>query len=368
MMLFPTHYQRYYSQILLPQFGVGGQRRLEEAKVLIVGLGGLGCPVALYLTQAGVGTLGLVDHDQVEISNLHRQILYAPADVGKNKTLVSKEKLQSFNERTHIETYPERFTADRAMSLLSGYTIIVDASDNFQTRYLINDACVLASKTYVYGSVFQFEGQVSVLCGEGPCYRCLYPTPAPPHSVLNCGQAGVLGVIPGIVGTLQANEVIKLILNQGVSLRGRLLSYDGRNASWATFMFSKNKNCPMCGEHPSIQTLEESTTHCGLSNGISELSAVEFNQLLKNNPHMIVVDVREPNEYELGQLQGAILMPFSSFELNYHSLLPYREAMVIMVCQAGYRSQKAVQFLSQKGFKRVQNLTGGLGACFSQAL
>ncbi|MBI4356741.1 MAG: molybdopterin-synthase adenylyltransferase MoeB [Gammaproteobacteria bacterium] len=376
MTLSEAEYERYTPHLLLPQIGVTGQEKLLRSKVLIVGMGGLGSPVSLYLAAAGIGTLGLMDYDTVAVSNLQRQVLYRLSDVGKRKAEVAKEKLAEVNPDIHIHTYCEWLTADNAKDVLSPYDFIVDATDNFNTRYLLNDACLLLNKMMIHGSVFQFEGQVSVFGGRGqPCYRCVYPNSHHPKAIPNCTEGGVLGMLPGIIGMVQAVEVIKLILGLGESLCGRLLLYDGLTAKWQELQVSKNKTCPACRDPLAISLKKEYSALCRTRaegrghNSPScreEVTVHELKQALDNNKESIlIIDVREPHEYQLGCMPNAVFIPMSRFPTHLHSIINHSEKQIVVACQFGVRSQKAVQFLCDKGFKNVRSLKGGVHAWFS---
>ncbi len=358
--------ERYSRHFVLPDVGVEGQSKLKAARVLIVGAGGLGSPVALYLAAVGVGTIGIVDHDVVSLSNLQRQILYSSADVGKSKALVARERILSLNPTLKVVVYQERLDSSNALGILREFDIIADCTDNFPTRYLINDACVLASKVNVYGSVFRHEGQVSVFdASHGPCYRCLYPAPPPPELVQDCAQAGVLGVLTGIVGTLQANEIIKQTLGNGKSLAGRLLMVDALNATTQEIAVEKDPACPVCGENRSITLLIDYEEFCmgnsspDKDSSQFEISVKELKQRLGQGQSIALLDVREPFEQQLCSLGGQ-LIPLRELDQRKEEL--NRESEIIVYCHHGMRSQSAVNLLRRSGFSNVKNLDGGIDA------
>jgi adenylyltransferase/sulfurtransferase len=348
---------------------VEGQGKLKAARVLIVGAGGLGSPVALYLAAAGVGTIGIVDDDIVSLSNLQRQVLYNSADVGRRKVEVASERLLSINSTINVVSYARRLDSSNALEIIGGYDIIADCTDNFPTRYLINDACVLATKVDVYGSVFRFEGQVSVFdSSAGPCYRCLYPSPPPPELVLDCTHAGVLGVLPGIVGSLQANEVIKLILGKGTTLAGRLLMIDSLSAKTQEVIVKKDPKCPLCGKMPGIHSLIDYEEFCsgrspssvgkGQVEG-SEITVQELKRRLDRGENISLLDVREPYEHELCNLGGQ-LIPLRELQERKSELGIVDE--VVVYCHHGIRSNAAVTLLKRLGFRNARNLVGGIDA------
>lgn len=364
---------RYARHLVLPEVGLEGQRRLKAAKVLCVGAGGLGSPLALYLTAAGVGTLGLVDFDTVDASNLQRQILHSTHDIGRSKLDSAAEKLSALNPATTIIRHHARLTSANALEILAGYEIIADGSDNFPTRYLVNDACVLLARPNVYGSVHRFEGQASVFCTEhGPCYRCLYPEPPPPESIPNCAEGGVLGILPGLVGIIQATEVIKFILGPILQeavepLIGRLLHVDALKLRFQCHRINKNPDCPACGTNPAIRQLIDYNQFCGTlpqptketrsMNGIPQMSAKELKQKLKNGEEIFILDVREVHEYQSANI-GGLLMPMNTVPARLHEIP--RDCDVVVQCHSGARSQAVAEFLARNGFTRVTNLTGGI--------
>ncbi len=368
---------RYSRHLLLPEVGADGQARLKAARVLLIGAGGLGSPAALYLAAAGVGTLGLVDADAVELSNLQRQILHGTAAVGRPKTHSAAERLRDLNPEVRVEIFELRLSAANALEIFRDFDVVVDGSDNFPTRYLVNDACVLLGKPDVYGAVYRFEGQASVFAAAGgPCYRCLYPEPPPPGLVPSCAEGGVLGVLPGIIGTIQALETIKLLLGVGDSLTGRLLVLDGLKLSFRELALRKDPACPVCGSHPSVRQLIDYEAFCGVPGGVegpdgtSEISPHELAERLgvrasTGGPadpaaDLQLVDVREPFELELCRLEGAAHIPLGELPRRLNELDPRRE--IVTICHHGHRSLRAREILKGAGFSRVRSLRGGLDA------
>lgn len=363
---------RYQRQISLAEFGEAGQRRLKQARVLIVGAGGLGSPAATYLAAAGVGTIGLVDHDRVDISNLHRQPLHGTSDVGRSKLASAMERLHSLNPLVHIELHDEWFTSSNAISIANNYDIIIDGTDNFSTRYLVNDVCVLQQKPNIYGSVFRFDGQASVFCVPGaPCYRCLYPTPPPPASIPNCAEGGVLGVLPGIIGTIQATEAIKLLAGIGKTLAGRLLMVDALYMRFHSIAINANPNCPACGTR-TITSLVDYDAFCGEARSTqtqdNATAVVEINAdtLLAwqnsadttSGAPLLVIDVREPSETATGVIPGSQLIPLGNLK-QAMSNLP-RDHRIVVLCASGVRSAAACRWLIDAGFPNVFSLAGGM--------
>jgi len=352
---------RYSRHMIMPEVGAEGQRRLNAARVLCIGAGGLGSPAALYLAAAGVGKLGLVDFDNVDLSNLQRQILHGTKDVGRKKLESARERLHDENPNVEIETHECRFTSANALEIVSRYDVVVDGSDNFPTRYLSNDVCVFARKPNVYGSVFRFEGQTTVFAPHlgGPCYRCLFPEPPPPGSVPNCAQAGVLGVLPGIIGTIQANEAIKLILGAGEPLIGRLLYFDALKMKFREFNLRRDPQCPVCGDSPTITEPIDYEQFCGVStNVVPTVSVGELKQRLDAHESFQLVDVREPFEHEIASIDSARLIPLGELPDRLNEL--DREQLTIVHCHSGQRSAQAVQILREAGFGNVFNLEGGI--------
>ena len=349
----------------MPEVGLEGQRKLKDASVLLVGAGGLGSPAALYLASAGVGCMGIIDHDLVDQSNLQRQILHSTADVGRPKVESATERIQGLNPNIEVKNYHTRLTSDNAIEVLQNYDVIVDGTDNFPTRYLVNDACVLLKKPNVYGSIFRFEGQASVFFSErGPCYRCLYSEPPPPGLVPSCAEGGVLGVLPGIIGTIQATEALKLILGIGENLIGRLLLVDALKMRFRELRLRKNPDCIVCGANPTQTELIDYEEFCGLSvlpdeHADSEITAQELKKLLDRDSGIVLIDVREPYEYEIANL-GGLLMPLSQLSFRAKELDPASE--IVVHCHSGFRSARAMQYLRELGFAKVRNLTGGIDA------
>jgi molybdopterin/thiamine biosynthesis adenylyltransferase/rhodanese-related sulfurtransferase len=356
---------RYARQLILPSFGEEGQRRLAAASVLVVGAGGLGSPVLLYLAAAGVGRIGIVEYDRVDASNLHRQVLYGSSSVGAPKLDASRERLHDVNPLVTIEPFASRLTRDNALTIITPFDLVIDGTDNFATRYLINDACVLLGKPNVYGSVHRFEGQVSVFdSARGPCYRCLYPDPPPPNLVPSCAEGGVLGVLPGVIGTLQATEAIKVLAGIGEPLIGRLLLYDALASRFRTLRVAKSTDCPICGERPVITTLADYEELCNPRQSEQtmkkEISATELNERLSRGEDLVLVDVREQNEWDAGHLYKAVHVPLSQFEQQYRAIP--RDRDVVVYCKMGGRSAHAQHHLQSLGYDRVTNLSGGVTA------
>jgi len=361
--------KRYSRHLIMPEVGVDGQRKLKAAKVLCIGAGGLGSPVALYLAAAGVGTLGIVDFDVVDFSNLHRQILHGTTDVGRSKLASAKDKLTAINPEVKIVLHEVALSSQNALTLFAPYDVIVDGTDNFPTRYLVNDACVLLGKPNAYGSIFRFEGQASVFATkDGPCYRCLYPEPPPPGLVPSCAEGGVLGVLPGMVGMIQATEAIKLILGVGEPLIGRFLIYDALRMRFRELKLRKDPDCPVCGTHPTVTTLIDYEQFCGIhpaapeptpvADNATEITAVELKRRLDRGDNLKIVDVREPNEYQINRIEGSVLIPLGDVPKRYNELDPQDE--IVVQCKVGGRSAKAADFLRSVGFKNVLNLKGGI--------
>ena len=358
--------QRYSRHLIMPEVGMEGQLKLKRARVLAIGTGGLGAPLGLYLAAAGVGHLGLVDFDVVDSSNLQRQVTFTTADVGKSKSEAAKARLLALNPMIDIVSYETRLTSDNALDLFRDYDIIVDGTDNFPTRFLVNDACILLGKPNVYGSIFRFEGQATVFgYPGGPCYRCLYPEPPPPGLVPSCAEGGVLGVLPGIVGSIQAMETIKLILGAGEPLVGRLLLFDALAMRFRELKLRRNPDCPVCGEHPTLKKLIDYEEFCGIrgeeapamTDGIQEISATELKARQDRGDKLFILDVREPHEYQICNLNGK-LIPLGELPRRVNEL----DSSVEMVvhCRSGKRSADAIHFLQTAGFKKLLNLKGGV--------
>jgi len=360
--------KRYSRHLIMPEVGVDGQRKLKAAKVLCIGAGGLGSPVAMYLAAAGVGTIGLVDFDVVDFSNLQRQILHSTPDVGKPKLQSAREKLHALNPEIEIRTHEVALSSQNALQLFAPYDIIVDGTDNFPTRYLVNDACVILGKPNAYGSIFRFEGQASVFAMKnGPCYRCLYPEPPPPGLVPSCAEGGVLGVLPGMIGIIQATETVKLIMGIGEPLIGRFLIYDALRMRFRELKLRKDPDCPVCGTHPTVTKLIDYEQFCGVTpaapepatvNNATELTSLELKQRLDRGDTLTIVDVREPNELQINRIPGSVHIPLGDIPKRYNELDP--DAELVMQCKSGVRSGKAADFLRSVGFKHVLNLKGGI--------
>jgi molybdopterin/thiamine biosynthesis adenylyltransferase/rhodanese-related sulfurtransferase len=357
---------RYSRHLIMPEVGMEGQLKLKAARVLLIGTGGLGAPLGLYLTAAGVGHIGLVDFDVVDFTNLQRQITFGTSDVGKPKAKAACARLSDLNPDIQIATYETKLTSENALELFKDYDIIVDGTDNFPTRYLVNDACILLGKPNVYGSIFRFEGQVTVFgMPDGPCYRCLYPEPPPPGLVPSCAEGGVLGVLPGIVGSLQALETIKLIIGRGESLEGRLVLFDALALKFRELKLRKNSDCPMCGTHRKIHQLIDYNEFCGIRGEeeagpdlhVPEITAHELKVRLDRGDDIFVLDVREPHEYQICNLNGH-LIPLGELPRRVHELDSAHE--IVAHCKSGKRSAQAVDFLRQAGFRKIYNLHGGI--------
>jgi len=359
---------RYSRHLILPEVGMEGQRRLKAARVLCVGTGGLGSPLALYLAAAGIGTLGLVDFDVVDASNLQRQIIHSTKDIGRKKLDSAEEKLLALNPALNVVKHDTMLSSANALDILKDYDIVADGTDNFPTRYLVNDACVLLGKPNVYGSIFRFEGQASVFATkQGPCYRCLYPEPPPPGLVPSCAEGGVLGILPGLVGVIQATEAIKLILGKGDSLVGRLLLVDALNMRFRELKLRKNPDCPVCGPNPTVTKLIDYQQFCGiapeskeektLKNGIPQLPVKELKRRLDSGEDILILDVREPYEYQIANIGGKLIpqndVPQRLAEID-------RDREIVVQCRSGARSQRIAEFLQQSGYPKVANLAGGI--------
>jgi molybdopterin/thiamine biosynthesis adenylyltransferase/rhodanese-related sulfurtransferase/molybdopterin converting factor small subunit len=360
--------KRYSRHLIMPEVGVDGQRKLKAGKVLCIGAGGLGSPAAMYLAAAGVGTIGIVDFDVVDFSNLQRQIIHGTPDVGRSKLASARDRLHAINPHVDIQTYEEALTSENALRLFEPYDVILDGTDNFPTRYLTNDACVILGKPNAYGSIFRFEGQASVFATkEGPCYRCLYPEPPPPGLVPSCAEGGVLGVLPGVIGVIQATEAIKLVAGIGEPLIGRFLIYDALKMRFRELKVPKDPNCPVCGQNPTVTKLIDYDQFCGIHpaapepttvNNATEISSVELKQRIDRGDTLKIVDVREPNEYQINRIEGSVLIPLGEVPQRYRELNPDEE--IIVQCKMGGRSAKAADFLRSVGFKHVLNLKGGI--------
>ena len=366
--LTPQEIQRYSRHLIMPEVGMDGQLKLKNAKVLCIGTGGLGAPLGVYLAAAGVGRIGLVDFDVVDNSNLQRQILFGTKDVGRPKIAAAADRLRDLNPTIQIDTHEVRLTSENALDLFKDYDIIVDGTDNFPTRYLVNDACVLLGKPNVYGSIFRFEGQATIFAYPGgPCYRCLYPEPPPPGLVPSCAEGGVLGVLPGIVGSIQAAETLKLILQTGDSLVGRLLLFDALAMKFRELKLRKNPECPACGDpqHRTITKLIDYEEFCGIrgeeapaiASTVPEIAPKELKSRLDKGDDLFILDVREPHEYQICNLGGK-LIPLGEISRRAHELDSSRE--IVVHCRSGKRSAEAAEFLRSAGFRKLLNLKGGI--------
>jgi molybdopterin/thiamine biosynthesis adenylyltransferase/rhodanese-related sulfurtransferase len=357
---------RYSRHLIMPEVAMEGQLKLKQAKVLCIGAGGLGTPLALYLAAAGVGTLGMVDFDVVDYTNLQRQIIHDTDDVGRPKLESARDTIRDINPNVEVIPYETHLNSDNALDIFKDYDIVADGTDNFPTRYLVNDACVLLGKPNVYGSIFRFEGQASVFYAqEGPCYRCLYPEPPPPGLVPSCAEGGVLGVLPGIVGSIQALETIKLILGNGKPLIGRLLLFDALNLKFRELKLRKNPDCPVCGTHPTVTKLIDYEQFCGIrgeehvpETNVPEITAKEVKQMMDEKKPFVLVDVREPHEYQICRIDGAKLIPLGDVPKRMHELNSADD--IVVHCRSGVRSARAVEFLMKSGFKKIHNLRGGV--------
>ena len=363
--------KRYSRHLIMPEVGIDGQRALKASSVLCIGAGGLGSPAAMYLAAAGVGRIGIVDFDVVDYSNLQRQLLHSTLDVGRSKLQSARDRLQALNPHVHVDTYETSLSSENALKLFEPYDVILDGTDNFPTRYLVNDACVISGKPNAYGSIFRFEGQASVFGAKGgPCYRCLYPEPPPPGLVPSCAEGGVLGVLPGIIGVIQATESIKLMLGIGEPLIGRFLIYDALKMRFRELKLRKDPECPVCGTSPTVTALIDYEQFCGVrpepqgapAAGTAvpewEITALELKRRLDAGDDVVILDVREPNEYQINRIPGSTLIPLGELPRRYQELNPNRD--MVAHCKMGARSAKAQEFLRSVGFARVKNLRGGI--------
>lgn len=357
---------RYSRHLIMPEVGMEGQLKLKQAKVLLVGAGGLGSPLALYLAAAGVGKLGVVDFDVVDFTNLQRQVLHGTSDVGRSKLESAADTLREINPYVEVVPHEVRLTSENALAILADYDIVADGTDNFATRYLVNDACVLTGKPNVYGSIFRFEGQASVFATrEGPCYRCLYPEPPPPGLVPSCAEGGVLGVLPGIVGCIQALETIKLIIGRGEPLIGRLLLFDALRLRFRELKLRRNPECPACGEQPTIDHLIDYEEFCGIRGQeaepmatVPEITPTELKQMIDERRDFRLVDVREPHEFDICRIPGSVLIPLGDVPARMNELDSAQD--IVVHCRSGMRSARAVELLQKAGFRRIHNLKGGI--------
>jgi molybdopterin/thiamine biosynthesis adenylyltransferase/rhodanese-related sulfurtransferase/molybdopterin converting factor small subunit len=359
---------RYSRHLILPEVGMAGQVKLKQAKVAMVGAGGLGAPLGLYLAAAGVGRIGLVDFDVVDVSNLQRQVIHGTSDIGRKKLDSAADRMLDINPHLQIDKFDTGLTSENALEILRDYDVVVDGTDNFPTRYLVNDACVLLKKPNVYGSIFRFEGQATVFAyQDGPCYRCLYPEPPPPGLVPSCAEGGVLGILPGVIGVIQATETVKIILGAGETLKGRLLLYDALGMKFRELKLRRDRECPACGEHPTVTKLIDYQEFCGIrpmstqpamSEGV--IDPLEVKKKLDRGDNFVLVDVREPHEYQIARIAGAKLIPLGELPKRLNELDKGTE--IVAHCKMGGRSQQAVDLLKQSGFKNVRNMTGGITA------
>ena len=358
---------RYSRHLIMPEVGVDGQKRLKASSILLIGAGGLGSPLALYLAAAGIGRLGLIDFDVVDFSNLQRQLLHGTADVGRPKLHSARDKLAAINAEVRVDLYDEHLTSKNVMRIFEPYDIIIDGTDNFPTRYLVNDACVLLKKPNIYGSIFRFDGQASIFYPPyGPCYRCLYPEPPPPGEVPSCAEGGVLGILPGVIGVIQATEAVKLVLGKGESLVGRLMHYDALAMKFREFKVRRNPKCPMCGDNPTIKALIDYEQFCGIRGqespapkaAAAEITVEELKKRMDRKENLFVLDVRNPNEFQICRMPGTVLIPLPELSQRLGELPRDRE--IIVHCKSGMRSAKAAQLLKEQGFANVVNLQGGI--------
>ncbi len=360
---------RFDRHIILPQVGLEGQKKLKQAKVLCIGTGGLGSPISLYLSAAGVGTIGLVDFDIVDESNLQRQIAHATADVGRPKVESARDKLLGINPYLNVNLYGDGIRRDNVREIVRAYDIVVDGTDNFPTRYLVNDACVLEGKPLIYASIFQFEGQATVFNHEGgPCYRCLYPEPPPPGFAPSCAEGGVLGVLPGVIGVIQATETVKIILGKGSTLAGRLLLYDALDMKFREMKLRRDPACPACGEHPTIHEVVEYEQFCGLpptetknqeeALADNDITPNDLQKMRAENPDLYVLDVREPHEIDICAIDGTHKIPLGQIPTRFAEVP--KDEPVVVHCKLGGRSAQAVEFLQSQGYTNVKNLAGGI--------
>jgi len=361
---------RYSRHLVLQEVGIKGQEKIKQARVLIVGAGGLGSPAALYLAAVGVGTIGIIDFDEVEENNLQRQIIHSTKDIGTKKTESAKNTINNLNPNVKVEIYYEKLDSKNASEIIKKYDVVIDGSDNFPTRYLVNDACVLLNKPNVYGSIFRFEGHTTVFNYDGPCYRCLFPNPPPKDAVPGCAEAGVLGVLPGIIGTIQATEALKIILGVGETLSGRFLVYDALSMKFKELKLSKNKNCPICGESPRIKELIDYEEFCNIrqeeekSLDENEISVRQMKKMIDDHEDFVLIDVREEYEWDICKIKGAKLIPLSQImNGNIGDIESIeRDRKIVLHCHTGARSAEALQIFKNKGFKNLKNLVGGIDA------
>jgi adenylyltransferase/sulfurtransferase len=365
--LSPQEIARYSRHLIMPEVGMDGQKKLKAASVLLIGAGGLGAPLGLYLAAAGIGRIGLVDFDVVDFSNLQRQVIHGTPDVGRPKLHSARDRLHAINPEVQLHLYETRLAAANALDIFRPYDIIIDGTDNFPTRYLVNDACVLLKKPNIYGSIFRFDGQASVFAPpRGPCYRCLYPEPPPPGEVPSCAEGGVLGILPGLIGCIQATEAVKLILGTGSPLIGRLLLYDALQMKFQEFKIRRNPRCPMCGDNPTIKALIDYEQFCGIrgqeapapTDQSSDITPEELHRRLQKGDKVFILDVRNPEEHQICKIAGSTLLPLPALPQRVGELDKSRE--MVVHCKSGMRSAKAIQFLRQQGFTKLKNLKGGI--------
>ena len=367
--------QRYSRHLIMPEVGMEGQLKLKQAKVLMIGTGGLGAPLGLYLAAAGVGRIGIVDFDTVDVTNLQRQVIHGTKDIGRPKLDSAAERMADINPHVEIVKYETALSSENALDIIKDYDVVVDGTDNFPTRYLVNDACVLLDKPNVYGSIFRFEGQATVFHqGDGPCYRCLYPEPPPPGFVPSCAEGGVLGILPALVGSMQATETVKLIIGKGETLSGRVVLYDALNMRFRELKLRKNPECPVCGDNPTVTELIDYQEFCGIpqqeaqdvseQSGVPEITVTELKSKLDAGEPLFVLDVREPHEYDICRLDGTTLIPLGQLPNRVNELNSADD--IVVHCKSGMRSAKAVKFLQQAGFGKVKNLKGGILAWSDQ--
>jgi sulfur-carrier protein adenylyltransferase/sulfurtransferase len=358
---------RYSRHLLLPEVGMEGQLKLKKASIVLIGAGGLGAPLGLYLAAAGIGRIGIVDFDEVDVSNLQRQIIHGTSDLGRKKLDFAADKMQDINPHLKIDKYDVALNSENALEILRDYDIVIDGTDNFPTRYLVNDACVLLKKPNVYGSIFRFEGQATVFAYEdGPCYRCLYPEPPPPGLVPSCAEGGVLGILPGMIGIVQATEAVKIILGQGTTLKNRLLLYDALGMRFRELKLKRDPACPVCGDHPTVTKLIDYQEFCGIHppaamptpSSADVVDAVQLKEKLNRGDQFTLIDVREPHEFQICRIPGSTLIPLGQLPNRLSELDP--NADIVVHCKSGARSQKAVDLLKQHGFKNARNMTGGI--------
>ncbi len=358
-----TEVERYSRQLVLPEIGKEGQQKLKGSSVLIVGAGGLGIPAAVYLAAAGVGRIGIVDGDTIERSNLHRQVIYSESDLGRPKALVAQERLLEVNPHVKVTPHQVHLDSSNALEILKGHDVVIDCTDNFPARYLINDACVLLGKPDVYASIFRFDGQAAVFdAKKGPCYRCLFPEPPPPETVQSCAIAGVLGVLPGIMGGIQAAQTVNMLVGTGQPLVGRLLLFNANDMTFNELKVGKNADCPVCGRNPTVTKLIDYDEFCGTRREfhVTEVKPKALKQLIDAGSNLVLLDVREPFEHELCRIEGSVLLPVGELERRVGEL--NRDDEIVVYCHVGVRSARAAEFLSSRGFKRVKNLSGGIMA------